>query len=181
VNPSVIPERLERVMDPAVHLRSGAGSNPPNGKVDACVIAKGGYRDQDGYVRYGHGGIRAHRIAWERANGRPVPEGHVVMHSCDNPPCVNPAHLSVGTIADNNADRAAKGRSYVFPSGDAHPARIRRGSAHWQAKLTEADVTSIRVRRANGESTASLGRVFGVHPATISRIARGLWRNEVQS
>jgi hypothetical protein len=53
---------------------------------------------------------RAHRVAYELAVG-PIPAGLVVMHRCDNPPCCNPAHLSVGTVAENNADAARKGRT----------------------------------------------------------------------
>jgi hypothetical protein len=52
----------------------------------------------------------AHRVAWQLANG-PIPDGLMVMHSCDNPPCCNVAHLSLGTAADNQADKAAKGRA----------------------------------------------------------------------
>ena len=52
----------------------------------------------------------AHRVAWELANGQPVPAGCVVMHTCDNPRCVNPAHLTTGTQAQNIQDSVEKGR-----------------------------------------------------------------------
>ena len=53
---------------------------------------------------------RLHRIAWEAYNAEPIPEGMVVMHSCDNPACFNPAHLTIGTQGDNMRDRDRKGR-----------------------------------------------------------------------
>jgi hypothetical protein len=73
-------------------------------------------RDRDGYGKFaiglgGHDQIhtRAHRFAYE-AFVEPVPEGMVVCHRCDNPPCVRPDHLFVGTPLDNNNDKVAKGR-----------------------------------------------------------------------
>lgn len=57
---------------------------------------------------------RAHRLSWTIANG-PIPSGMVVCHRCDNPPCVNPAHLFVATQQDNIADMVRKGRGFVPP------------------------------------------------------------------
>lgn len=76
-----------------------------------------GYRVKAGYGSLMVRGkaIRAHRFAWEVANASPIPPGMFVCHRCDNPPCVNPKHLFLGTDADNVADRVAKGRSINGP------------------------------------------------------------------
>jgi len=82
----------------------------------------------------------AHRISWIIANG-PIPDGMVIMHSCDNPPCVNPDHLVLGTQLDNIKDRDNKNR--WRGSG-------RRGQDMPTAKLSDAEVIEIRVRYAAG-------------------------------
>jgi hypothetical protein len=79
----------------------------------ACVEWTG-YRNSKGYgltwVREENCQRLAHRVLWERERG-PIPEGMVIMHTCDNPPCVNLEHLRLGTQAENLADMKAKGRS----------------------------------------------------------------------
>lgn len=131
----------------------------------------------DGYGSFR--GWKAHRFAWKAVNG-PVPRGMCVCHRCDNPHCVNPEHLFLGTVGDNNRDRAAKGRSKgTFRPGADHPGRKRRGERHWGAKLSSAAVVEIRRRRVLNEPVADLAAEFGVHHSTISRIARREWRKEV--
>lgn len=73
-----------------------------------------GATDPDGYgvLRYQRSRMRAHRVSWQLANG-PVPKGLHVLHSCDNPPCVNPDHLFLGTHQDNVRDRDQKKRGKV--------------------------------------------------------------------
>ena len=68
--------------------------------------------NKDGYGKFKMRGktLQAHRLSWVIHNGI-IPEGMCVLHHCDNPPCVNPAHLFLGTILDNNRDRDAKGRN----------------------------------------------------------------------
>lgn len=89
----------------------------------------GGSRDLNGYGRLRKNGVnyRAHRLAYERTLG-PIPTGLEVCHTCDNPPCINPAHLFIGTTLDNAADRERKSRgnhearqkpfAFVSPSGE---------------------------------------------------------------
>lgn len=78
-----------------------------------------GYLDADGYGQIAEGGrcsepLATHRVAWEQVNG-PIPDGMDICHSCDNPPCCNPAHLFPGTHDDNMADMKAKGRANGGP------------------------------------------------------------------
>lgn len=102
--------------------------------------------------------VLAHRAMFELFNG-PIPEGLGVLHKCDNPGCVNPEHLFLGTHTDNMQDMAAKGRT-----------GIRRGEDQPGTTLTEAKVREIRRRHAGGESQDSLAKVFGVGQSSISRI-----------
>jgi hypothetical protein len=80
--------------------------------MDDCMVWRGA-RNGCGYGAKRIGGkVRStHRLAWEWANGT-IPDGMCVLHRCDNPPCCNPSHLFLGTVADNNRDRKAKGRGY---------------------------------------------------------------------
>lgn len=85
-----------------------------------CLVFTG-TRSRQGYgsLRVAGAMIKAHRVAWELAHGQ-IPAGMAVCHRCDNPPCCNVAHLFLGTIADNNADRHAKGRTVMPTNGPDH-------------------------------------------------------------
>jgi len=107
---------------------------------------------------------RAHRLMCELHHGE-IPIGSVVMHSCDNPACVAPAHLSAGTQLENIQDMHNKGRA-VFNHGEDHPS----------TKITAVQVAEIRARykshdRKNGGP--ALAREFGVHQKTILAIVHG--------
>lgn len=138
-------------------------------------------RDFHGYGRFSVArgkAAQAHRVAWMLAHG-PVPAGMLVLHRCDNPPCVNPSHLFVGTDGDNAADKVSKGRQL---KGDAQrratAATLRRGSASNLAVMTEAVVREARRRRSEGAQADELAREAGVSVSTMNRALAGqTWRH----
>lgn len=109
--------------------------------------------------------ITAHRYSYELHIG-PIPEGMLVCHKCDNPPCCNPNHLFIGTIAENQQDMAEKGRS-------------RYGENHWRHKLTTQDVKAIRELYADaGWPMRQLANHFGVSESAIFKtIKRKSWKH----
>jgi len=114
----------------------------------------------------------AHRVSWEIANGS-ILEGLCVLHRCDNPPCVNPAHLFLGTKKDNTRDMIVKGRGrQPVLSGEKHPS----------AKLTGTMVQEIRSLHAAGHaSQAALAFRFGVSQAHVSKILCGAnWAEQLR-
>jgi len=140
-------------------------------------------RNGRGYGRFNLRGkmYSAHRVAWVIANGS-VPEAMCIRHlACDNPPCCNPAHLAVGTDADNMADMKAKQRA---PTGERHgrrtqPEATARGEKGGRAKLTATDVLAIRERYATGEMTQkALAQEYAVGPTLIWSIVHGvIWKH----
>ncbi len=114
--------------------------------------------------------VYAHRASWEAANGEAIPEGQVVRHKCDNPRCVNPDHLEVGTYQDNTGDMIERGRaSWQRPGW--------RSQVEAQSKLSETDVIDIRRRHRRNHrgrnGSTDLARRYGVHRRSISDAARG--------
>lgn len=105
----------------------------------------------------------ATHLAWTIANG-PVPDGMWVLHRCDNPPCVRPDHLFVGTCADNVHDMIAKGRA-------CHPRMP--GELSRRNKLSNAAVAAIRARSSGGEPQSSLAAEYGVSRSLVCMVVRG--------
>lgn len=136
------------------------------GSPDGCWEWAGAKVHGYGFLRGGIGRprwVKAHRLSWEIAHGEPVPEGRQVLHHCDNPPCVNPAHLYVGGYAENMRDRAVRDRG-----------KEQRGSSNTNAKVSDADVAAIRETIKTGRSQAEVGRMFGLSQPQVSRIVRGV-------
>jgi hypothetical protein len=151
---------------------------------EACWPWKRG-ADKDGYgkFQFTHNHkqlhIRAHRFALVVSTGV---VGDVAMHSCDNPPCCNPAHLLWGDLATNRKDCVEKGRQAKGESQwtHVHPELIKHGEKHPNAKLTDDQVRTIRRehRPGKGGGTFRLARQFGVSPALIWAVAkREAWKH----
>lgn len=153
-------------------------------KTSSCWLWTASKRNKGyGAFSYTRNGVmiqdRAHRYSWKIHNG-PVPEGLCVLHNCpggDNPACVNPAHLFLGTRAVNNADMLSKGRhvpggqrtgvDYSYPHGTEHP----------NAKITPELVRKIRTLKATC-SYSELSRRFGLAVGHLHRIVnRKVWKH----
>ncbi len=134
-----------------------------------CWQWTGSYKGKGyGTIRVNNEALLAHRYCWVLHNGA-IPDNLLVCHHCDNPGCVNPTHLFLGTVQDNAVDMTDKGR-HVYSKGESNPNRT----------LTEEQVLEIRRRHPGRKDkthgTLALAREFGVHPSIIRRIAYGkIW------
>jgi hypothetical protein len=142
-------------------------ANVDVGDPDACWPWQRG-KTPDGYGRLTILGrfVLSHRLAYELAKG-PLADGMQVLHSCDNPPCCNPAHLSEGTLLENQQDKWSKGRQSRLC-----------GEEHGQAKLTRRKVRTMRAfYAARIFKQPELADIYGISRSQVSRIIRGeKWR-----
>lgn len=149
---------------PAERFWAKVNTSEPGG----CWIWTGS-RTSSGYGTFGlgEGTALAHRFSWELRHG-PLPEGIFVCHHCDNPPCVNPDHMFLGTPAENSLDMLIKGRAKGGASGERNHSAL----------LTEDTVCAIRDRLARGESQAAIAADYGVVKSTVGKISTGKnWRH----
>jgi len=131
---------------------------------DECWEWQAAKRDGYGVIGGEYYGpiLRAHRVSWDLANGS-IPDGLCVLHHCDNPGCVNPRHLFLGTKADNIHDMMSKGRA-VYVRGEAN------GGG---GKLTESDVYEIRSFLHADYTQKSIAKIYMVSQTMISHINTG--------
>lgn len=112
-----------------------------------------------------------HRLAWTLTNGE-IPKGLCLCHRCDNPACVRPDHMFLGTQRDNLRDMRAKGRERNYRTDPP------RGELNGRARLTVDDVREIRRRAALGVSHSEIGRAFKYHRANVAHIVnRRVWKH----
>lgn len=152
--------RKPRNVDYAERLRTYAPPGAPDECWEWTRALTGGY----GVLYMGGGAANgtcrpAHTVAWELANGAKLPKGMLVRHTCDNRKCCNPAHLLVGTHAENSADMVERQRQS-------------RGVDRHNAKLTEDDVREIRRRYASGETQKGIANDYGINQTNVGFIVR---------
>jgi len=127
-------------------------------KTETCWLWTASTKNGYGRFMVDKKGWPAHRYSYTITNGE-IPEALVVRHTCDNPPCVNPSHLLVGTNKENSADMIERNR---------HP-RLK-GEKHGRSKLTNDDVHEIRILRGFDFTYKELAKMYSVTFASIGRI-----------
>jgi hypothetical protein len=144
-------------------------------RTNGCWIWRG-TRMHQGYGMFWADGHtrRAHRVAYE-LNVGPIPVGQQVCHTCDNPACVRPDHLFLGTQQDNMTDKVRKGRAAVGNRNGAstRPETRARGERHGMARLNWTTVLAIRAASEFGASGASIARKFDLSTSQVHRILHG--------
>ena len=135
-----------------------------------------------GVVKHRCKQYKAHRASFLVHRGS-IPEGMLVCHHCDNPSCVNPAHLFLGTPQDNMTDKVRKNRqsrgnkhAMSFANSEKFQASVKRGEQHSQSKLSNAQRDEIiRLLKENKLNQRQIGEMFNVRKSNVSVIKRR-WR-----
>lgn len=158
--------RVWRYGDPYIVHKPQPKKVPVPKKIDfyvnefGCFICTSHTRDKDGYpkIQVNKKPYMMSIFIYEQCFGE-IPEGYVVRHTCDNPLCINPEHLIIGTNADNVRDKVERGRTVSFP-GELNP----------MAKLTEKQVLEIRKLLKEGWTMTEIAKKFNVSRKAISKI-----------
>lgn len=172
-----VSESNARLVEDLLSIVGRFWSKVAFGEGDACWEWTGTLNS-----RYGYGmfhivegkPILAHRFAYILSRGH-IPDGLVLLHSCDNRPCVRPEHLKPDTQQANMDDMWEKGRG---PSGERnaarlYPERVARGERQGTSKMTDARVLEMRERHARGDSIGVLSREFDLSSSNVSLIVTG--------
>ena len=133
---------------------------------NGCMVWNAAKRGGYGRFKSSDKVVSAHRFSYELYEGE-IPDGKILLHKCDNPSCVRPDHLEVGTYQDNARDRVSK-----------HRHKVMNGEANGMAKLTEEQVIEIKRKLKKGYYCDDLANEFQVDHTTISKInTEKLWRH----
>lgn len=158
--------------DLQTRIASNAYASPQSG----CWIWQLGMgRDGYGKIKINKKTVRAHRASWLAFRGE-IPESMLICHKCDNPMCVNPDHLFLGTPMDNMRDKVEKGR---WRGGPACWEKDRKGAGHHNAKLNDAKVRLIRLL-GKAISTNRWAAEFGVSHQAIKMVQQNKTWTHVQ-
>lgn len=128
---------------------------------------KGRYSGDYGLLKFNSARLAAHRVSWEIANNMKIPDGQIILHICDNPPCVNPSHLKVGTRKQNAIDMVEKGRNSITV-GEANP----------NSTIRLSDVLEIRRLMTLDMSCMEISRHLGIKYTTVWGVYNGkTWKH----
>lgn len=156
--PIRLPRNERGIMPAANTLKSVLQKMVPD-PMTGCWLWTG-HVNKKGYgsVSYKGRQWQAHRLIYTLLKG-PIPEGMVLMHSCDTPACINPSHLQPGTDKENAWDRERK-----------HRRKVPKGEKNWSAGVTDKQADEVRELRKAGYQLESIVKTTGVHYSTVRRI-----------